>query len=229
MPGAWEAQGFGEDTPQMHSQYIGVGTYARSLTLPPAFATPPPGSSVWLVVERIQRAAKVTAGGALIGQHTGYLSPFEGDVTKHIAGGKLALQIEVNATRHQDFDGLQGEEDLETDGTGLGGWGGLGGHVRLELRGSGALHTPASYALVLRAADKPPRGRLDRQPARAARPRVGLQERDGERVGGGRRPERRHRLRVARYLHGPGQQDRRFGQGAPIESLPLRVAVAVQS
>ena len=121
----------------MHSQYIGVGTYERSLTLPTAFASPPPGSSVWLVVERIQRAAKVTVGGALIGQHTGYLSPFEGDVTKHIAGGKLALQIEVNATRHQDFDGLQGEEDLETDGTGLGGWGGLGGHVRLELRGAG--------------------------------------------------------------------------------------------
>ena len=94
----------------MHSQYIGVGTYARSLTLPPAFATPPPGSSVWLVVERIQRAAKVTAGGALIGQHTGYLSPFEGDVTKHIAGGKLALQIEVNATRHQVIPPASGVE-----------------------------------------------------------------------------------------------------------------------
>ena len=155
MPGAWEAQGFGEDTPQMHSQYIGVGTYARSLTLPPAFATPPPGSSVWLVVERIQRAAKVSAGGALIGQHTGYLSPFEGDVTKHIAGGKLALQIEVNATRHQDFDGLQGEEDLETDGTGLGGWGGLGGHVRLELRGSGAPHPPR-FARTCTARGRPP-------------------------------------------------------------------------
>ena len=48
--------------------------------------------------------------------------------------GKLALTIEVNATREAGVDGLQGEEDLETDGTGLGGWGGLGGHVSLELR-----------------------------------------------------------------------------------------------
>eukprot|EP01043_Picozoa_sp_COSAG02_P000941 COSAG02_NODE_19_length_53976_cov_37.338512_23_plen_294_part_00 len=124
VPGAWEAQGFGEETPTMNNQYIGVGTYSRNISLPPSFVSPPPGTSVWLVVERIQRAATVTVGGAVIGQHTGYLSPFEGDVTTHIASGNLALQIEVNATRHQDFDGLQGEEDLETDNTGLGGWGG---------------------------------------------------------------------------------------------------------
>lgn len=124
VPGAWEAQGFGEETTTMKNQFIGVGTYTRNVSLPPAFASPSAGSSVWLVVERIQRAATITVGGELIGKHTGYLSPFEGDITRHVAGGNVAVQIEVNATRHRDFDGLQGEEDLETDGTGLGGWGG---------------------------------------------------------------------------------------------------------
>jgi hypothetical protein len=45
--------------------------------------------------------------------------------------------MQVNATRRLGVDGLVGEEDLITDGTGLGGWGGLGGHVYLEIRNSG--------------------------------------------------------------------------------------------
>jgi hypothetical protein len=165
VPGAWEAQGFGEDTPTMKNQYIGVGTYTRNVSIPEAFASPPAGCSVWLVVERIQRAAKFSVGDKLIGQHMGYLSPFEGDVTSAIlrknlaavggggdsrenygggggGGGTLALTIEVNATRDEGVDGLQGEEDLETDNTGLGGWGGLGGHVSLELRGAGWIQHP---------------------------------------------------------------------------------------
>ena len=142
VPGAWENQGFGEATTTMKHQYIGVGTYQCTVAVPPAFASPPAGSTVWLVVERIQRAAKISVGTAVIGQHMGYLSPFEGDVTSHIKDGKLDLTIEVNATRHKGVDGLMGEADLETDGTGLGGWGGLGGHVTLELRGKGWIISP---------------------------------------------------------------------------------------
>jgi beta-galactosidase/beta-glucuronidase len=145
LPGAWEAQGFGEETTTMQHQYIGVGVYSRTVTVPPAFTASlrQPGATVWLVVQRIQRAATVTAGGTLVGRHVGYLSPFEGDVTQHITeAGQLNLSIAVDAQRRKGLDGLQGEEDLETDGTGLGGWGGIGGHVTLDLRGVGWIMHP---------------------------------------------------------------------------------------
>lgn len=145
VPGAWEAQGFGEETTQMEHQYIGAAVYARTVALPAGFGGGP-GATVWLVAERIQRAAKVTAGSGpavVVGEHIGYLSPLELDVTKAIGKDRaLALAIEVNATRRLNVDGLQGEEDLETDGTGLGGWGGIGGHVRLEARGPGWIVAP---------------------------------------------------------------------------------------
>lgn len=39
-------------------------------------------------------------------------------------------------------DGLEGEADLTTDGTNLGGWGGIGGHVTLISRGAAWLNNP---------------------------------------------------------------------------------------
>jgi beta-galactosidase/beta-glucuronidase len=148
VPGAWEAQGFGDETVQMKHQYIGAATYSRTVRLPSGFGVGP-GRTVWLVVERIQRAASVRAGGSggggrgvVVGAHIGYLSPLELDVSEAISQRSLVLSIEVNATRRLDVDGLQGEEDLETDGTGLGGWGGIGGHVRLESRGAGWIVAP---------------------------------------------------------------------------------------
>ena len=77
---------------------------------------------VWLVVERVQRAAKVTVGegdAVVLGEHIGYLSPMELDVSKAVRKSRaLPISILVNATRRLNVDGLQGEEDLETDGTG---------------------------------------------------------------------------------------------------------------
>jgi len=78
----------------MKSQYIGAASYARSVVVPAGFAAA--GRSVWLRVEHVHRSAKVMAGGALVGEHYGYLSPFEGDVTKHIVGGKLEMTIVVS-------------------------------------------------------------------------------------------------------------------------------------
>jgi hypothetical protein len=151
VPGAWQAQGFGEETTQMKHQYIGAATYTRTVTVPASFAAADRSRTTWLIIERIQRSAVVHAGGAHIGDHLGQLSPFEGEVTEQVlqaihaaqtgrngsgGDGELALSIVVNATRREGVDGLLGEADLNVpnDGTHLGGWGGLGGHVRLESR-----------------------------------------------------------------------------------------------
>ena len=49
----------------------------------------------------------------------------------------------MNSTKdNTGKDGLDGEEDLDTDGTNMGGWGGLGGHVSLESRGAGWIVHP---------------------------------------------------------------------------------------
>ena len=57
-------------------------------------------------------------------------------MTAHVVDGQLDLRVVVNSTKdNTGRDGLVGEEDLMTDHTNLGGWGGLGGHVTLESRG----------------------------------------------------------------------------------------------
>ena len=113
---------------------IGMATYTRTVAIPPAFVGD--GLELWLTAGRIQRSAKFYADGKLFGEHVGYLSLFEarlplaalpgaaGAAGNANATGAAAptfeLKIEVNATRKHGVDGLQGEEDLETDGTGLG-------------------------------------------------------------------------------------------------------------
>ena len=80
VPGAWQQQGFGEETSTMRHQFIGVGEYSRSVSLPQNFTTA--SRSLWLVVERIERSAKlIGTDGKVLAEHTGYLSKMEADVT----------------------------------------------------------------------------------------------------------------------------------------------------
>jgi len=73
----------------------------------------------------------------------GYLSPMECDITPHVRPDvPLALRLTVNST-HTPEDGLSSVSDLTLDGTNLGGWGGIGDHVRLESRAmKGWIDTP---------------------------------------------------------------------------------------
>lgn len=133
VPGAWQTQGFGEETAALKNQYIGVATYSKSVAVPKAMTAA--GRSLWVVTDRIERSAKLVVGGKLVTEHTGYLSRLEGDVTSLVSpSGSLALELVVNATRNVGFDGLVGCNDIVMDGSIVGGWGGLAGHVRLESR-----------------------------------------------------------------------------------------------
>jgi hypothetical protein len=101
VPGAWCAQGFGQETAQLHSQYSGTGFYSRLVAVPPAMLPRGGGASLWLVVERPHRSVNVNVGGAFVGNHTGYLSSFEADITGHAAASlniSLALSSEPGGT-----------------------------------------------------------------------------------------------------------------------------------
>lgn len=68
---------------------------------------------------------------------------YQGDVTKAIGvNGSLALEIAINSVKQDGKDGLEGEVDLTTDGTNLGGWGGIGGHVTLISRAAVWINNP---------------------------------------------------------------------------------------
>ena len=46
IPGAWCAQGFGQETAQLHSQYSGMALYSRLVAVPPALL-PSAGAGAW--------------------------------------------------------------------------------------------------------------------------------------------------------------------------------------
>lgn len=138
VPGAWQGQGYGEETATMKHQYEGVATYTQKVALPASF-TDSTKYRLYVVAERIQRSAKLFVGDTLVCEHMGYLSNLDCEVEASSipssdTGGMLSIRLMVNSTRALGTDGLVGEEDLITDGTNFGGWGGLGGHVRLEAR-----------------------------------------------------------------------------------------------
>ena len=86
-PGAWQAQGIGNETALETRQYIGVGWYRKTVVLDKV----PPGGSVWLWIGGapggVMRSAKVWANGVLVGRHVGYLEPLELDLTAAVASG----------------------------------------------------------------------------------------------------------------------------------------------
>jgi beta-galactosidase/beta-glucuronidase len=135
VPGAWAAQGFGEETASLHSQYFGVAFYSRTVVVPPSLRGRAGGNSLWLIVERPQRSVSVMAGSTFVGNHTGYLGKFEGEVTHCVSAssGSLSLNLTVDA-KPGETDGLEGTADLVLDEGAIGGWGGIGGHVWLESR-----------------------------------------------------------------------------------------------
>eukprot|EP00933_Yihiella_yeosuensis_P027954 TRINITY_DN21763_c2_g1_i1.p1 TRINITY_DN21763_c2_g1~~TRINITY_DN21763_c2_g1_i1.p1 ORF type:complete len:1007 (-),score=161.73 TRINITY_DN21763_c2_g1_i1:231-3251(-) len=136
VPGAWEAQGFGEDTDRMRHQYRGVGIYSKSIALPEELQAS--GLRTFIVAERIERSAQLFVDDKFVCNHTGYIDSMDCEITEFTktrgpGSSSLRLRLEVNNIRLAE-DGLDGAIDLDTDGTGLAGWGGLAGHVRLEGR-----------------------------------------------------------------------------------------------
>ena len=129
VPGAWDAQGFGEETDKLRHQFIGTGWYRRVVDIPADWA----GRRLFLCIANVHRYAKTWVNGAYLGEHIGYLSPFEYEITEHVTPGQPArIVIAVDSKQRWDVDCLAGCIDFmdEMDAP----WGGFWGHIGLEAR-----------------------------------------------------------------------------------------------
>ena len=87
----------------------------------------------------IHRHAIVKVAGKVVGEHVGYLTPFEA-VLDHDAVATCTssqgcdVEITLDGGRNPQSDGLMGACDEDTDGTGLGGWVGLNSIIEVYCR-----------------------------------------------------------------------------------------------
>jgi len=129
VPGAWEAQGFGDETEKLHHHFIGKGWYKRQVEIPADWA----GRRVSLCIGGVHRYGSVWVNGKSFGEHVGCLSPFEHDITDCVTPGSTAvITVRVDSAQRWDFDTMIGAWDIidymDTY------WGGIWGHVSLEAR-----------------------------------------------------------------------------------------------
>lgn len=129
VPGAWDAQGFGEETDKLRHQFIGVGWYRKVVDIPAHWN----GRRIFLCLANVHRYSKTWVNGVYLGEHVGYLSPFEYDITEHVSPGQTArIVIAVDSEQRWEVDCLAGCIDFmdAMDAP----WGGFWGHIALEAR-----------------------------------------------------------------------------------------------
>ena len=75
--------------------FVGKGWYRRQVEIPKAWQ----GQRVFLIVTGALRYAKVWVNEKYLGEHIGFLSPFEFDLTDHVApGSKATITIQVDSS-----------------------------------------------------------------------------------------------------------------------------------
>ena len=151
VPGSWEAQGFGNETVEMRTQVLtgvraatrgagALGIYTKKVALP---ACDGGSTAVFMVDQGIHRHAIFKIAGKTVGEHTGYLTPFEhaldhATMEDCCCGSSCEIEVALDGDRPCDKggcpDALMGAADEDTDGTNLGGWAGLNGHVSVQCR-----------------------------------------------------------------------------------------------
>ena len=127
VPGAWNAQGVGEESKAMFASYAGAGWYRKSIDLPASWK----GERVRLCFERVHRDAEVWVNGEYVGKHLGYITGFKFDITPYSYKTWHAdIVARVDSRRRADEDPLYGCMDI-MDMPGVE-WGGICGNVWIE-------------------------------------------------------------------------------------------------
>jgi beta-galactosidase len=147
VPGAWQAQGYGKDGDKLHHNYEGKAWYKRDVRLPKSA----PGQRLFLCFSGVHRSAEIWVNGVRLGRHIGYLSPFEFELTPAIAkNATITIAVCVDCKQYWDKDCLTGCVDLIDEM--FTPWGGIWGHVWLEVRPAAWLE---DVAVRTRIAPKP--------------------------------------------------------------------------
>lgn len=129
VPGIWDNQGYGTETDRFHHHFEGKGWYQREIAIPREWK----GQRVFLVITGVCRYSKTWINGQFLGEHVGYVSAQEHDITAYVTPGQIAtLTIQVDSKQRWAIDSLAGASSLidfvDTP------WGGIWGHVFLEAR-----------------------------------------------------------------------------------------------
>ena len=132
VPGIWDNQGYGTETSKVRHNFVGKGWYRRQVEIPKSWT----GRRVFLAITGATRYAKVWINEKCLGEHVGYLSVFELDVTEHVIPGQtVTITIQIDSKQRWEVDSMSGAAML-ADYMDVA-WGGIWGHVFLEAR-SGA-------------------------------------------------------------------------------------------
>lgn len=132
VPGAWDAQGFGEPTDKLRHNHVGKAWYKRTVAIPAEWA----GRRIFVCVGGVHRYADMYLNGRHLGEHVGYLSPFEYEITAlGKPGTSVTIAICIDSKQRWDVDALTGCFDIIDEMFTV--WGGIWGHVWLEARGAG--------------------------------------------------------------------------------------------
>ena len=127
VPGAWNAQGVGPPTDKLFSGYPGPAWYRKAVTIPAGWQ----GKVIQLKFGGVHRYADVWVNGRHLGEHIGYLTPFEYDISGIAKPGqKAAIAVRVDGRQRKDIDPLIGCFDI-IDAMNVT-WGGIYRKVELE-------------------------------------------------------------------------------------------------
>lgn len=129
VPGIWDNQGYGTETDKLRHNFIGKGWYKRTVEIPGVWA----GRRVFLAVTGISRYSKIWINEHYLGEHIGYLSVQEHEISQQaVPGQSLTVTIQVDSKQRWEVDTMFGASSL-ADYMDVA-WGGIWGHVLLEAR-----------------------------------------------------------------------------------------------
>lgn len=129
VPGIWDNQGYGTETDKLRHNFVGKGWYKRKVEIPRAWV----GRRAFLAVTGISRYSKIWIGEHYLGEHIGYLSGQEYEVSQYVTPGQaVTITIQVDSKQRWTVDTMAGCSSL-IDYMNLT-WGGIWGHVLLEAR-----------------------------------------------------------------------------------------------
>ena len=129
VPGIWDNQGYGTETDKVRHNFVGKGWYKRTIEIPKTWAN----RRTFLAITGVCRYSKVWLNDHFLGEHVGYLSTQEYDVTPLVEPGKTAtVTIQIDSKQRWELDALYGCGTM-ADFMDVA-WGGIWGHVFLESR-----------------------------------------------------------------------------------------------
>lgn len=129
VPGIWDNQGYGTETDKVRHNFVGKGWYKRAVKIPESWS----GRRIFIVVTGISRYSKIWINEHYLGEHIGYLSVQEYEISQQVIPGQsVTVTIQVDSKQRWEVDSMFGASSL-ADYMDVA-WGGIWGHVLLEAR-----------------------------------------------------------------------------------------------